>query len=151
VPYQNVTSPPCQGTAARTGAAPEGTSTDGALVPGDRDPSRYPPSVKSACALLGAVIGLACIDATALFLLWCGADLITVQSRNYPANHGSLDWLVVAGIPASMAFNIYLMKSWSFRNAILLGLTEAVLGVVGAVALVLIYGIPFHLSIGGSL
>jgi hypothetical protein len=85
------------------------------------------------------------------FVAWCCADYRLVHSPRYPQNCADGDW-IFAFIPiVTLAINLVMYRGQGLRKSLLVAIVASVALIVLFLVVVLVFGIPFHLSIGGRL
>ncbi len=84
------------------------------------------------------------------FVCWCVLDFVTVRVLPYPGHARDFDWLVVAYPILAFVLAAVALKSESYAPRFRLSLGSTVLACLLALLLIVILGLPFHFSIGGS-
>ena len=85
------------------------------------------------------------------FLVWCCLDYCLVQSPQYPRNSAADDWIFIFIPIVSFAANLVVHRAQGLRKSLLVAILASVALCVLFVVAVLLFGVPFHLSIGGQL
>ena len=93
---------------------------------------------------------LTALGALAFFCVWCVIDYLLVRSPGYPEGIHDYDWIFLVA-PFGIFIVDYLLAPF-LRSAPRLGvsLLATVLSMALGTVFVLLIGIPFHWSIGGT-
>ena len=114
------------------------------LAPLSSTPFPSSPAMKFTLLLNTALLAI-------FFVAWCCVDYRLVQSPQFPGNSADDDWLLVFVPIVTLATNLVVHRRQGLRKSLFVAIIASVaLSVLFLVVLVL-FGIPFHLSIGGSL
>jgi hypothetical protein len=85
------------------------------------------------------------------YVAWCCLDYRLVHSPRYPGNSADGDW-ILAFIPlVTLAANLLVDRGRGWGKSLLVAIVATVALSVLLMGVVLVFGIPFHLSIGGTL
>jgi hypothetical protein len=85
------------------------------------------------------------------FVAWCCVDYRLVQSPQFPGNSADDDWLLVFVPILTLAMNLVVHRKQGLRKSLLVAIIASVAVSVLSLVVLVLFGIPFHLSIGGSL
>jgi len=109
-----------------------------ALAPASR------PALKVTLLLNAALLAL-------FYVAWCWLDYRLVHSPQYPQNIADGDWIFALIPVLTLATNLVVYRGQGLRTALFVAVVASIVLVVLFLGVVLVFGIPFHLSIGGSL
>jgi hypothetical protein len=85
------------------------------------------------------------------FAAWCGLDYSLVKSPQFPQNCHDYDWTLVLVPLVTAAANVAAQRKRGLKKSLFTALVATVaVSILFLVALVVL-GIPFHFSIGGTL
>jgi multisubunit Na+/H+ antiporter MnhF subunit len=93
------------------------------------------------------------IDAVLLaicFVAWCVLDYRLVRSPEYPNNIHSDDWIFAFVPIATLACNLWGTRQLSKPRMILYSVLGTLMTCIALVFAVMVFGIPFHVQIGGQ-
>ena len=107
-------------------------------------PSSSSPGMKVALLLNTALLAM-------FFVAWCCLDYRLVQSPQFPRNCADSDWVFIFIPVLTLATNLVVYRGQGLRKSLLVAIVASFALCVLFVGVVLVFGIPFHLSIGGTL
>lgn len=85
------------------------------------------------------------------FVAWCCLDYRLVHSPQFPGNCADDDWQFVFVPLVTLAANLAVYRRQGLRKALLVAILATVALSVLFLVVVVVFGIPFHVSIGGTL
>jgi hypothetical protein len=85
------------------------------------------------------------------FIAWCGLDYCLVKSPQFPQNSGDYDWALVLVPLVTAAANFVLQRRAGIRRSLLTAIIASAAVCMLFLVLIVLFGISFHLSIGGTL
>ncbi|MGN6369403.1 MAG: hypothetical protein ACTHN5_14185 [Phycisphaerae bacterium] len=91
--------------------------------------------------MLGSGVGM--------FVGWCVLDFILVHFA--PSRGADFDWVLFLFPVASVVAGILVFRGRDIATRVGLAIAVAVFGSLLAMPLVLVFGVPFHFFIGGTL
>jgi hypothetical protein len=107
-------------------------------------PSSSGPTIKVTLLLNTALLAF-------FFVAWCCLDYRLVKSPQFPGNCADDDWLLVFVPIVALATNLAVRRRQGLRKSLFVAIIASVALSVLFLVVVLLFGIPFHLSIGGTL
>jgi hypothetical protein len=84
------------------------------------------------------------------FVAWCCLDYRLVHSPQYPRNIADDDWIFVFVPMVTLAANLAVYRRQGWRHSLFVAVVASIALIVLFMGVVLVFGIPFHVSIGGT-
>ncbi len=85
------------------------------------------------------------------FAAWCVLDYFVVKSPNYPQNSHDAEWTFLFIPLVTILANLVAQRKQGLKKSLLTAIIAAVAVGILFFIMLLFPGIPFHLSIGGTL
>jgi len=85
------------------------------------------------------------------FAAWCVLDYFTVKSARYPENCHDGEWTFIFIPLVTIVANIVAQRKQGIKRSLLTTIVATVAVCVLFLAMLIFPGMPFHLSIGGTL
>jgi hypothetical protein len=114
------------------------------LAPFSSTPFSSNPTIKFTLLLNTALLAM-------FFVAWCCLDYSLVQSPQFPRNSADDDWLFIFVPIVTLATNLIVHRRQGLRKSLFVAIIASVALSVLLLVVVVVFGIPFHVSIGGSL
>jgi hypothetical protein len=85
------------------------------------------------------------------FVAWCCLDYRLVQSPQFPGNSADDDWILVLVPIVTLATNLVVYRRQGLRKSLFVAIIASVALSVLSLVVLICFGIPYHVSIGGTL
>ena len=85
------------------------------------------------------------------FATWCVVDYSLVKSPRFPQNSHDADWTLILIPLMTVAANLVAQRKQRLRRSLLTAVVATVAVCVIFLVMLVVLGMPFHLSIGGTL
>lgn len=85
------------------------------------------------------------------FAAWCVVDYCLVKSPQFPQNSHDADWTLILIPLVTVAANLLAQRKQKLSRLLLTTIVATVAVCVIFLVMLVVLGIPFHLSIGGTL
>jgi ABC-type antimicrobial peptide transport system permease subunit len=85
------------------------------------------------------------------FVYWCVLDYFAVKSPRYPASCNDDEWTFYLIPLLTVAVNLLAQRGQGLKKVLLTTILATVVVCVLSVLLVLFFGVPYHLMIGGRM
>ncbi len=85
------------------------------------------------------------------FAAWCVLDYFVVKSSQYPQNCHDGEWTFIFIPLVTIVANLFTQRKQGLTKSVLMAIVASVAVCIMFLAMLVFPGMPFHLSIGGTL